>query len=120
MEHLRNSRHCVLAAGAAIFCLGLAGTSVWAQEPSGQSVDQQAQAGGDSDVATRVKSALNSSSTFDAKHVNVTMDKDKVVLRGFVQNNRDLLDATQIATKAAGDHKVVNKLTIQQNHPNAP
>jgi osmotically-inducible protein OsmY len=120
MEHSRNSRYCALAAGAATLCLGLAGTSVWAQEPSTQSADQQSQASADSEVATRVKSALNSSSTFDAKHVDVAMDKGKVVLKGFVQDNRDLLDATQIATKAAGQHKVVNKLTIKQNYPNAP
>ncbi len=119
MAYLRNSGYSTLAGGAASLISGLR------QEYShrfadAQSVARRAQAGADSDVATHLKSSLRSSPTFDAKHVDVALDKGNVVLKGFVQNNRDLLDATQIATKAAGDHKVVNKLTIKQNYPNAP
>jgi osmotically-inducible protein OsmY len=121
MEHLRDTRHSLLAAGAAALFLGLAATSTpaIAQDPSAQTMDQRGQAGADS-VLMRVKTALDSNSTFDAKHVDVTMDKGNVVLNGFVQSNRELLHAAQIATKAAGDRKVVNKLTIKQNYPNAP
>ena len=123
MEHSRDTRYSLLAAGAAaLLLLGLAATSIpaFAQDPSARTMDQRGQAGADSDVVMRVKTALDSKSTFDAKHVDVTVDKGNVVLNGFVQSNRDLLDATQIATKAAGDRKVVNKLTIKQNYPNAP
>jgi osmotically-inducible protein OsmY len=48
------------------------------------------------------------------------MDKGNVVLSGFVQSSHALQEATRIATKAAGDHKVVNHLSINQNYPNAP
>ncbi|HEY3852297.1 MAG TPA: BON domain-containing protein [Steroidobacteraceae bacterium] len=122
MEHLRDTRYSPLAAGAAALFLGLAATSTpaIAQDPSAQTMDQRGQAGAESDVLMRVKTALDSNSTFDAKHVDVTMDKGNVVLNGFVQSNRELLHAAQIATKAAGDRKVVNKLTIKQNYPNAP
>lgn len=67
-----------------------------------------------------MKTALNSDGTFDDKHVDVSIEHGAVVLKGFVQSNRDLVNATTIATKAAGGRKVVNNLTIKQNYPNAP
>ncbi|MGA2399279.1 MAG: hypothetical protein ABSG30_14595 [Steroidobacteraceae bacterium] len=35
-------------------------------------------------------------------------------------SRQELLAANQVATKAAGDRKIVNELTIKQNYPNAP
>jgi osmotically-inducible protein OsmY len=43
-----------------------------------------------------------------------------VHLKGFVQDNRDLLAANEVAMKAAGNRKIINELIIKQNFPNAP
>jgi len=37
-----------------------------------------------------------------------------------VQDNRTLLEAGQVATKAAGERKIINELIIKQNFANAP
>jgi osmotically-inducible protein OsmY len=110
----------MMGAGLAAIVLGLTVQpfSAQAQDQSASSASQAAVA--DSDAAAKVKSALNSNPTFDGRHVDVAMDKGNVVLSGFVQSSRALQDATRIATKAAGDHKVVNHLSINQNYPNAP
>jgi osmotically-inducible protein OsmY len=56
----------------------------------------------------------------DDRHVDVAIEHGDVVLNGFVQDSRELLVAAQVATKAAGNHKIVNRLLIKQNFPNAP
>ena len=58
--------------------------------------------------------------TLDARHINVAVEHGEVHLTGFVQDNRTLLEAGQVATQAAGDHKIVNELLIKENYPNAP
>jgi BON domain len=73
-----------------------------------------------SEVAARVKQALESDQALDSRHIDVSVEHGQVVLKGFVQDNRALLDASRVATKAAGDQKLVNQLTIRQNYPNAP
>lgn len=122
MKPTRESPHSMLGAGVAavVLALGSATISAYAQDSSAQGAVQRASAGTDTEAATRVKAALRSDPTFDAKHVDVAIDKGDVVLNGFVQSSRALQDATRIATKAAGDRKVVNNLSIKQTYPNAP
>jgi osmotically-inducible protein OsmY len=111
-----------MAAGIVALALGFAvmAAPASAQSQSDPGVNSRAAAGGDSSTAARVKAALTSDPNLDAKHVAVSVDKGDVVLQGFVQSNQDLTNATRIATRAAGDHKVINHLTINQNYPNAP
>lgn len=127
MNLILNRRYLAVRAVIAASVVGLSTLSISAvaqdqspQEADQQRADQHMPAGADADTAARVKSALRSDPTFDAKHISVSMEKGSVVLKGVVQDNRELLNATQIATKAAGDHKVINHLTINQNFPNAP
>ncbi len=122
MSGLRESTYSLLLAGVAATALGVGAsvTPVYAQGPDSGGSNQHMQAGADSSTAARVKAALNSDPNFRAKNVDVSMKNGQVVLTGSVQDNRELLDATRIATKAAGDRKVVNNLTITQNYPNAP
>lgn len=121
MSLFPETREYLIAAGVAAFilALGLPPVPAYAQDPSA-SGSQTMPAGTDSGIAARVKTALNSDANFDDKHVDVSIEHGDIVLKGFVQSNRDLLHATEIATKAAGGRKVVNDLTIKQNYPNAP
>lgn len=89
----------------------------FAQDSSQASV---ARPGPDADLAARVKQALQANSTLDARHIDVSVEHGDVVLSGFVQDNRSLLAAQQDASKAAGNRKIVNRIIIKQNYPNAP
>ena len=113
----RKHRHNRIAIGIAAAFLGLGAMSATSYAQDSASMSNQAS---DVQVAARVKQALQSDSTLDARHIDVRIQHGDVVLKGFVQNNRDLLAATEAATKAAGDRKVVNNLSIMQNPPNAP
>ncbi len=122
MKATQNTRSHMIGAGlaAAVLALTILPAASYAQDQSGSGSNEHMTPGADSDAVAKVKSALNSNPTFDGRHVEVSMDKGHVVLTGFVQSSRALLDATRIATKAAGEHKVVNRLSIKQNYPNAP
>ena len=97
--------------------LGAISTAADAQDSAGAYASQR---GSDADVAARVKDALQSNRTLDSRHIDVAVEHGDVHLKGFVQDNRELLAANQVATKAAGDRKIVNELIIKQNFPNAP
>jgi osmotically-inducible protein OsmY len=68
----------------------------------------------DRELEKRVKAALHSDPYFYDEHVTVSVEHGAVVLRGFVFSDWDLRDAIRIASKAAGDRRVVDKLTIKQ------
>jgi osmotically-inducible protein OsmY len=72
----------------------------------------------DTDLVARVKQALHSAKYLDDRHISVGVENGDVVLNGFVQDNRALLTASQVATKAAGDHKIINHLSIKQTYEN--
>jgi osmotically-inducible protein OsmY len=122
MKVIEKARRSMIGAGLAAVVLGTAivPLSSYALDQSDPGANQRMARGADSDAAAKVKSALSSNPTFDGKHVNVAMDNGNVVLSGFVQSSQAVEDATRIATKAAGDHKVVNHLSIQQNYSNEP
>jgi osmotically-inducible protein OsmY len=69
----------------------------------------------DRELEKRVKAALHTDPYFFDRHVSVSVERGAVVLRGFVFSDSDLQDAIRIASKAAGDIPVVDKLSIKQN-----
>jgi len=71
-------------------------------------------AAADEDLRQRVTAALHSDPYFYDQHVNVSVEKGVVVLRGFVTSDWDLRDALRIAGKAAGDSRVIDDLSIEQ------
>ena len=68
----------------------------------------------DGELAKRVKAALHADPYFYDKHVTVSVEQGAVVLRGFVYSDWDLQDAIRIASKAAGDRRVVDNLAIKE------
>lgn len=104
------------AIAAAALALGTISAAAETPDSSGAAATLHAS---DAAVAARVKNALRSS-TVDSRHINVAVVQGDVHLQGFVQDNRDLLAANEVASKAAGDRKIVNELIIKQNYPNAP
>jgi len=68
----------------------------------------------DEELRQRVTAALHSDPYFYDEHVAVSIEKGVVVLRGFVASDWDLHDAIRIATKAAGDTRVIDDLSINQ------
>jgi len=77
--------------------------------PPTQSADSFA----DAKLAKRVKNALHSDPYFDDEHVTVSVENGAVVLRGSVGSEWDLRDAIRIASRAAGDKRVVDNLSLK-------
>ena len=69
----------------------------------------------DGELEKRVKAALHADPYFYDKHVTVSVEHGDVVLRGFVFSDWDLRDAIRIASKAAGDRRVIDNLSIKQS-----
>jgi osmotically-inducible protein OsmY len=69
----------------------------------------------DGELEKRVQAALHADPYFYDEHVTVSVEHGAVVLRGFVFSDSDLLDAIRIASKAAGDRRVVDNLIIKRN-----
>ena len=61
-----------------------------------------------------MKAALHSDPYFYDRYVTVSVEQGAVVLRGFVFSDSDLRDAIRIASKAAGDRRVIDNLSIKQ------
>jgi osmotically-inducible protein OsmY len=68
----------------------------------------------DGELEKRVKVALHADPYFYDEHVTVSVEEGAVVLRGFVYSDRDLQDAIRIASKVAGDRRVVDNLSIKE------
>ena len=68
----------------------------------------------DGELAERVQAALHAAPYFYDKHVTVAVEHGVVVLRGFVFSGRDQGEAIRIASKAAGDRRVIDNLSIKQ------
>ena len=69
----------------------------------------------DGELEKRVKAALHSDPYFYDEHVTVSVEQGGVVLLGFVFSDSDLRDALRIASKVAGDRRVVDNLSIKQS-----
>jgi osmotically-inducible protein OsmY len=66
----------------------------------------------DADLRDSVQYALHADPYFYDGHIEVSVDHGVVYLRGLVFSDWDLRDAIRIASKAAGDRRVINNLTI--------
>ena len=100
---------------AAAIGLGMLSVGVHAQDGYSSSGNRQTAPSPSGDMAARVKQALHSDSNVYAKHIDVSMEKGKVVMTGFVSSAKDLEEAVHVANKTAGAKNVVNKLTIKEN-----
>lgn len=68
----------------------------------------------DEELEMRVKGALHAAPYLYDEHVTVSVEHGAVVLRGFVFSDSDLFDAIRVASKAAGDRRVVDELSIER------
>jgi osmotically-inducible protein OsmY len=100
----------IVAVAAAALALGAVSAAADAQDSSGAYASRR---GSDADIAARVRNALQSDPTLDSRHIDVAVDHGAVHLKGFVQDNRTLLAAGEVAKKAAG-RKIFNELIIKQ------
>jgi hypothetical protein len=106
-----------LAVGACVgTILGALGFPPWvgAQDADRAPVTRDTAPQTDEELGQRVKAALHEDPYFYDEHVDVSVENEAVVLRGFVFSDWDLRNAVRIATKAAGGRKVVDNLTIKQ------
>ena len=69
----------------------------------------------DGELETRVRAALHADPYFYDEHVTVSVEHGAVVLRGFVFSGLDVQDAIRIASKAAGNRRVVDDLSIERD-----
>jgi osmotically-inducible protein OsmY len=67
----------------------------------------------DRDLAEKVQAALQSDPYINDTHIEVSVERGTVYLRGFVMGAWDLLDAIRIAHRVAGGNRVVDELSIQ-------
>jgi osmotically-inducible protein OsmY len=84
----------------------LSGTTVSVEQGGDSSSDQAVQA--------RVEAALSAAKYSLETHVKVSVEKGTVVLRGFVLSEWDRRHAMEIATKAAGDRKVIDEIHMKE------
>lgn len=66
----------------------------------------------DQQLADQVRTALHADPYLYDKHIEVSIEKGNVVLRGFVANDWDLRMAKKIAGQAAGGRRVIDNLSI--------
>jgi BON domain len=83
--------------------------SISVTAPATQGVDPIA----DDKLRKRVEDALHSDPYFYDEHVTVSIEGGAVALHGFVSSAWDLRDAIRIASKAAGDRRVIDNLSIE-------
>jgi BON domain len=79
---------------------------------SGAAVAQTKESVTDSQLQERVQTALHSDPYFYDAHTRVSIEGGDVVLSGFVFDDWDLRDAVRIATRAAGNRRVVDDLSM--------
>jgi osmotically-inducible protein OsmY len=66
----------------------------------------------DADLRDSVQFALHADPYFYDGHIEVSVNHGVVYLRGLVFSDWDMRDAMRIASKAAGDRRVINDLTL--------
>jgi osmotically-inducible protein OsmY len=96
---------------AVLASLGTTGCASFGQGSNTMAATQLSIA--DEQLADNVRAALHADPYLYDKHVEVSIEHGNVVLRGFVSNYWDLLNAKKIAIKAAGERRVVDYLSIK-------
>jgi osmotically-inducible protein OsmY len=75
--------------------------------------DQSDTASSDEAVKARVEKALQSAKYSLETHVTVTVNKDEVMLGGFVWSDWDRRHALKIAARAAGGRRIVDSMELK-------
>lgn len=70
--------------------------------------------GGDQQLVQQVKAALRADQNTSDKHIDVSIEKGAVVLRGFVFDDSDRRNAVRIAREAADGRKVVDNIELNE------
>lgn len=65
-------------------------------------------------LRNRVATALHADPYLLDEHIDVTVEKGAIVLRGFVFSAWDLRQAVRVARKAAGQTRVVDEMSIKE------
>jgi osmotically-inducible protein OsmY len=68
-------------------------------------------------LAGKVKAALRAAPAVNDIHIDVHCENNNVVLTGLVEDERALLDAIRVATRAAQGHRVIDAISIMKNSP---
>ena len=100
-----TKRILVICAYLGMVAYGLGGGAARAAAPNSAA---------DEELSQRVTAALHADPYFYDEHVRVSVEKGDVVLHGIVASEWDLRDAIRIASKAAGDRRVIDDLSITQ------
>ncbi|HXC08093.1 MAG TPA: BON domain-containing protein [Steroidobacteraceae bacterium] len=96
------------------FALGGHAPAVQARtEAEPPNVSPAAYAKADLDLAEKVRTALQIDPYINDTHIEVSVERGTVYLRGFVMGAWDLLDAIRIAHRVAGGSRVIDELSIQ-------
>jgi osmotically-inducible protein OsmY len=65
-----------------------------------------------SDVKQKIKEALQRGAAFDAEHITIESEGNKVILKGTVRSYAEFRDAERAARNAPGVMEIENKLTV--------
>jgi hypothetical protein len=109
---LREARSCFIHAGVVLLALSVTWACVYAQSPRTSADPVQATTACDAELAAQVKAALRAAPAVNDTHIDVNCENGKLVLTGLVEDERALLDAIRVATKAAKGHPIVDAVSI--------
>lgn len=104
-------------AGVVLLALSATCACVHAQNSPTVGASAEARTACDAELAARVKAALRAAPAVNDIHIDVHCEKGKVVLTGLVEDERALLDALQVAKKAAQGHPIMDALSIMKTSP---
>ncbi|HEY2533531.1 MAG TPA: BON domain-containing protein [Xanthobacteraceae bacterium] len=108
----------IVGALIVVASLGLAACASNARVPATRVATQSSYA--DVQLADNVQAALHADPFFYDRHVTVSVERGKVVLRGFVADGEAIISAKRIAAKAAGGRPVVDYLSINPIEEQSP
>jgi osmotically-inducible protein OsmY len=107
----------LMKSGVMLLALGAVCGCVYAQNPQAAAPSAEAITACTAGLAAQVKAALHAAPGVNDMHIDVYCEKRRVVLTGLVESQRAMLDAMQVATKAAQGHPVTNALSIMKVSP---
>ena len=99
--------------GLVICALAGLSTQVGAQDAAGPPKSAN-ESGTDQQLLQRVEAALQADPNISDKHIDVSIEKGDVVLRGFVFDDSDRRNAVRIAREASDGRQVVDNIELNQ------
>jgi len=97
---------------ATLLLLSATGACSFVQKSQEPASPAQTPVVSDAELAARVKAALRAAPDVNDTHIDVSIENGNIVLSGLVEDNRALLDALEIAKRAAGGRKVIDAISI--------